>query len=237
VKSYFQCAKNVLTVGNIDTAFNISASSSRGPVNDGRIKPEITAVGQSVLSTFPNNAYANFSGTSMACPTTVGSLALLEERYRQLHSGQSAPGPLLKAIVCNSAVDIGNSGPDFKFGFGVLNDRKSRRSHRECSTWFQSSVAGGDSVIHTISVPSGASLLKVMLYWRDPAADMAASNTLINDLDLTVIDPTATSFQPWVLNPSSSVNNTAVRGRNSEQHRAGNDYQPYLRYVFLCSER
>ncbi|HMK05304.1 MAG TPA: S8 family serine peptidase, partial [Ferruginibacter sp.] len=52
VKSGYQCAKNVLTVGAIDqTDLSIAGFSSRGPVQDGRIKPEIVANGVNVFST------------------------------------------------------------------------------------------------------------------------------------------------------------------------------------------
>ncbi|HEY8967562.1 MAG TPA: S8 family serine peptidase, partial [Puia sp.] len=78
IKSGYQCAKNVLTVGNLDNStYTISVGSSSGPTGDGRLKPEIVAGGTNITSTFPNNTYATISGTSMACPTVTGSLALL----------------------------------------------------------------------------------------------------------------------------------------------------------------
>ncbi|HMI79986.1 MAG TPA: S8 family serine peptidase, partial [Ferruginibacter sp.] len=57
IKTGYQCAKNVLTVGAIDSFYLIADFSSRGPVQDGRIKPEIVATGVNVFSTRQNNTY------------------------------------------------------------------------------------------------------------------------------------------------------------------------------------
>ena len=59
----------------------------------------------------------------MASPTATGILALITERYRQLHGGDYPDGALLKTLVTNSAVDLGNPGPDFTYGFGMINGR------------------------------------------------------------------------------------------------------------------
>jgi hypothetical protein len=124
IKSGWQTAKNVLTVGAMNAQdYSIGNFSSRGPVADGRIKPEITANGVGVLSTKMNNTYGLNSGTSMATPVVTGSLSLFNERYRQLHGGANPTGALMKALVCNTAEDLGNTGPDYTFGFGMLNAR------------------------------------------------------------------------------------------------------------------
>ena len=124
IKSGFQCAKNILTVGNLNNANStIYFQSSSGPVDDGRIKPEIVAGGTSIISTLPNNAYGTMTGTSMAAPTVTGTLALLYQRYRQLHGGADPSAALIKAVACNGANDLGNPGPDFIYGFGMLNAR------------------------------------------------------------------------------------------------------------------
>jgi hypothetical protein len=212
IKSGWQCAKNVLTVGaaKIDD-YTIAPFSSRGPVKDGRLKPELVANGWAVSSTFPNNNYAWYFGTSMAAPQVTGGLSLLYERYRQLNGGANPSGALVKAVACNSAEDLGNPGPDFTFGFGLLNARRAVEAIEQ-NRYFTGSLANEASATHTIEVPTGARRLKVLLYWMDKEGLPNAAVTLVNDLDLTVSGPGGTVL-PLVLNASpSGVGLTATPG-------------------------
>lgn len=214
IKSGFQCGKNVLSVGAIDNAtYNIVSFSSRGPVNDGRLKPEIVAGGWSVISTIPNNGYGTDWGTSMACPTVTGALGLLYERYRQLHGGTNPTSALIKAVACNSADDLGNAGPDYTFGFGRLNARNAVEAI-ENNNYFIGIMSNGGTGTFTIpSVPAGTAQIKIMLYWNDPAATPDAGSALVNNLDLAVTAPDATVHHPLILNPASgSVGNLATEG-------------------------
>jgi hypothetical protein len=214
VKSGFQCGKNVLTVGAIGyNDYSFLSFSSAGPVYDGRLKPEIVACGSEIGSTSLNNWYATDWGTSMAAPVVTGTLGLLYERYRQLHSGVDPAAALMKAIVCNSAEDVGNPGPDFIFGFGYLNARKSVEAI-ENNTYFINSINQDGTATHTITgVPAGTAQLKIMLYWNDPAAVPYTATTLVNNLDLTVTTPGSTVHYPLVLNPAAgSVGNAATEG-------------------------
>lgn len=216
IKSGFQCAKNVLTVGNMNNAtYSINASSSAGPVEDGRLKPEIVAGGTSIMSTLRNNAYSTMSGTSMACPTVTGSIALLYERYRQLHSNADPSGALIKAIACNSADDLGRPGPDYIFGFGMLNARKAVEAIEE-NRYFTGTISNAGTNTFSVSVPAGAHQLKVMLYWSDLYQPALASPTaLVNNLDLTVTTPSPSSVihHPLILNSTSGhVADTAAEG-------------------------
>lgn len=207
----FQAAKNSLVVGNISYDNQISSTSSIGPVADGRIKPEVVAIGENVISTFPENQYSLLSGTSMSTPCVTGATALLYERYKQLNSNTTPNSALIKALLCNSADDLGNSGPDFTFGFGLINLKKAVED-LEDTNYFQSSVNAGDSVTHAITVPSGSAKLKVLLYWKDPAASVTATVSLVNNLNLRVKN-SSTVYLPWILNPAiGQENNLAIRG-------------------------
>jgi len=110
------CAFNVTTVGAIDDSMNIASFSSRGPTLDGRIKPDVCAVGVSVTSAQANtNGYVTWQGTSMATPHVAGVYALLLEYNPSLSPSQ------LKQIIKESAVDKGDAGPDNTYGWGVVD--------------------------------------------------------------------------------------------------------------------
>jgi hypothetical protein len=212
IKSGFQVAKNVLDVGNysIDTD-ELESNSSRGPVHDGRIKPEIIASGSNVVSTSVNNSYWSGYGTSHSAPFVTGVWALLTERYKQLHSASYPKSALLKAIICNSGDDKGNPGPDYSWGFGLINPRKAVEAIEQ-NRYFAGSISTGANQTQNISVPSGTRKIKVMLYWHDKESSPTVAKALVNDLDLTVTDA-STTFQPWILNPlPANVNLAAVRG-------------------------
>ena len=213
VKSGWQSAKNVLTVGAINIRdYSIASFSSRGPVNDGRIKPEITANGWAVTSTQVNNTYGGQYGTSMACPAVAGAVSLMYERYRQLHGGTNPTSALMKALVCNTAEDLGNAGPDYSFGFGMLNARRAVEAIEQ-KNYFINSIANGGSLARTINVPANTKRLKVMLYWADTAAAPNAATTLVNDLDITVTEPSSILHRPLILNAASQrVNDIATEG-------------------------
>lgn len=191
-------AKNNLVVADISTTEAVAGSSSRGPVQDGRIKPEISAMGTSVFSTWiPNNSYATISGTSMATPGVSGASALLYQRYKQLNSDNNPPSSLIKNIICNSAADLGNAGPDYTFGFGRINALAAVKI-LEDNRYAVNTIANAAFNDVSITVPAGAVRLRVMLTWNDPAGAQNADPALVNDLDLSVING-ATTTLPWIL--------------------------------------
>jgi hypothetical protein len=208
----YQSAKNVIDVANAAADGTIAASSSKGPVKDGRIKPEITAMGTSVISCYPGNTYGLGNGTSMASPAVSGSLVLLYQRYRQLNANTNPPNALMKALICNGATDKGNPGPDYSYGFGWLNLARSvdmlNNNH-----YFISNINNAANNTHTISVPANTAQLKVMLYWNDPPALPMVGKTLVNDLDLSLVTPSSTTLLPYILDTlPANVNNPATTG-------------------------
>lgn len=208
----YQSAKNVLTVGSTDYKSDVSGFSSKGPVRDGRLKPEIMSQGQFVASTWVSNFYSYNNGTSMAAPGVTGGAALLVQRYRQLNAGANPENGLMKALLCNGSDDKGNNGPDFRYGFGRMNLLRSV-TMMENATYFNSTVVNTNTNTHTINVPANTAQLKVLVYWQDPPASVMAAKTLVNDIDLDVITPSSSTVLPAILDTlPANVNNTATAG-------------------------
>lgn len=219
--------KNVITVANLDANGTLSGSSSRGPAHDGRIKPDISAKGTSVISTIEDYAYGTKSGTSMSCPGVSGTLAVLYDAYEDIHDTLAHSG-LIKALVLNTAKDLGNTGPDFKHGWGQINARKAFEAI-DNSYFTEGFVANNDSNQFTVIVPPGLSNARFMLYWTDVEASVNTSTALINDLDLTITDPSNNVLNPYVLDPTpnaTALNTPATTGadhlNNMEQVEINN---------------
>lgn len=70
-----------VAMGMLPAADLISDFSSAGPASDYSLKPDITAPGDSVVSTYPGNSLAGMGGTSMSSPHVAGGAALLKQMY------------------------------------------------------------------------------------------------------------------------------------------------------------
>jgi len=237
--------KNVLTVGNVDYRDALAASSSRGPATDGRIKPEVCAVGTNVTSTYGGNTYATISGTSMACPGVSGVSAQLVGAYRSLNAAVEMPGALLKAVLMNTAEDLGNPGPDFRYGYGRINGLRAVRV-LEGQTYFRDTLAQGQTRTFTVPAAAGKRQLRVLLHWSDYEGAANARPSLVNDLDLTgasLAQPASPVLKPWVLDHRPTVaqlSANAVPGRdslnNTEQITIDNP-NPAFGYSFTVTGR
>nr|WP_306672428.1 S8 family serine peptidase [Geothrix fuzhouensis] len=96
------CAREALTVGASDNQDLMAYFSSRGPSQpDLAIKPDLTAPGVSIRSTWPGGGYQVESGTSMAAPHVAGAVALL----LQLHPTWTPD--IVKAVLSERAKDLG----------------------------------------------------------------------------------------------------------------------------------
>ena len=215
--------KNVIATANITSTDAIAPSSSRGPAADGRIKPDLAAVGTSVYSTIDSHTYGNKTGTSMSAPGVAGYFAVLHNAFDELQQDTAEAG-LLKAIAMNTADDLGNPGPDFIYGYGRVNARKALKVIQD-TQFLSSSITTNDTLTYTISIPAGVNKFSAMLYWTDKEASTSASKALVNNLDFEVTDLTgATTYQPWVLDPTPNTTTLlygATRGvdtlNNAEQ--------------------
>jgi hypothetical protein len=201
-------SKNALHVAANDPNDLISSYSSFGPTIDGRLVPQIAAVGTNVYSLDYSNSYQVMSGTSMATPGTTGTLALLYERYKNIYNAKPLAS-LMKALVTNTAKDAGNPGPDYKYGFGNLNALRAIKV-LDNKMFYSAAVANGATYEKEIVVPAGLVSLKVMLAYTDIGATAGATSIQVNDLDIKIIKD-GTTVLPWILNPTLP-NVNATRG-------------------------
>jgi subtilisin family serine protease len=226
-------AKNNLVIANANpslTPFNydlsslfINGSSSQGPTDDMRIKPDLAADGTGLLSTVPPNAYATFTGTSMAAPNTAGTLILLQQYYNQLY-GSYMKSSTLRGLVCHTSVDdIVTVGPDPIFGWGFLDAKKSAETIADANNGLsildELNLANGETYSVTFSAQAGDKL-SATICWTDMPGSVVANGTLndptprlVNDLDLRIsID--GTTFLPWKLDYSATSGFSNSKGDN-----------------------
>ncbi len=108
-------ANDILSVGAVNQNGNIASFSSKGPTADGRIKPEIVAMGTGVYTTRINTlgSYTYTQGTSFATPIAAGAAALLLSTHPQI-----TPKDLINIVKSTSS--RGNN-PDNAYGWGIMN--------------------------------------------------------------------------------------------------------------------
>jgi hypothetical protein len=189
----FKMAKNIITVGHVDSFNNVLSLSSRGPSYDGRIKPELVAFGA--------------DGSSGAAAMVSGAAALLQQAYRQTENRYPF-AQLVKAVLLNSADDVAAPGIDYSAGYGSLNVYKALQTINE-KHFFEGAITNGQLQTFSLAIPANAKTVKLTLAWTDTAAPANASKALINDLDLRVRSATTNeTWLPWVL--SSSPNRDSL---------------------------
>ena len=116
--------ERAITVGATDKNDQIASFSSRGPTSDGRTKPDIAAPGKDIISARAtgiknekaiDNYYLSMSGTSMACPMTSGTVALMLQKDPSLTPAKA------KEILTASAKRLGSGVPNNDYGFGRIS--------------------------------------------------------------------------------------------------------------------
>lgn len=215
-------AKNVLAVGAVNplpfgptaaSDVSVASFSSIGATDDGRIKPDICGDGVNVISadTAATDAYVAMSGTSMATPNVSGSVFLLQEYFAQKNNGSFMRAATLKGLVCHTAFDAGNIGPDYTYGWGLLNAAKAAQAITDNSVKSiisENTLTQGQTQTFNV-VASGSGPLVATISWTDPAGTPGAIGVvddpaikLINDLDVRVSQGN-TVFRPYILDPAN----------------------------------
>lgn len=217
-------AKNIILVGAInpiggdnryEEPSDVVATwfTSFGPTDDGRIKPDVTAIGQGVLSASGNSdtQYSSNAGTSFSSPAATG-VGLLLQQVKNEADGGYLRSDMMKALLTHTAFESGTTlGPDYRFGYGLINAfgaAETLLNVNENSMVSDLSINDGGS--YTVDVVAlGGEPLKVSVAWLDPAGsplpELALNDRtpmLVNDLDVRVTNGGDTFF-PWKLNPDS----------------------------------
>ena len=136
-------SKNAILVGSFNPENNeLSDFSSLGPTWDGRIKPDIMAPGENIMSSVPNGLtnvyYKKKWGTSMAAPFISGIAALMYQKF-QKQTGEplefhSMRNSTTKALLIHSAIDMqgcSNENPD------IVNLNKKMNQPKTCTPYTQ----------------------------------------------------------------------------------------------------
>ncbi|UCC32068.1 MAG: S8 family serine peptidase, partial [Phycisphaerales bacterium] len=201
-------AKNHITVGALNSNDDsMTYFSSWGPVDDGRMKPDISGPGcqsggdggVTSCSSGSDTSYTTMCGTSMAAPTVCGLSALLMQDFRAQFPSEPDPrNSTLKILFAHNAVDLGNTGPDYQYGYGSVRIQQSIDFMRT-GNFLEADVSQGGTFSILVSVNSGDTELKVTLAWDDVPGTPNVDPALVNDLDLRVFDPSNARYYPWTL--------------------------------------
>jgi len=227
----FTTTKNGLTIAGANTEIDsngelkkasVAGYSSFGPVDDGRVKPDLAGDGGNILSTSSatNSSYQVSSGTSMAAPGVTGSLLLLQQYHEELF-GSYMKAATLKGLALHTADDVDAKGPDYKMGWGIMNAKSAAEvlQNREYTSLVnEETLLDGETFTLTVTATDGEDLI-ASISWTDPEAETvnrgelnSTTAALVNDLDIRITKDGETYF-PWKLNPAKA-NDNAAKGDN-----------------------
>ncbi len=234
-------AKSAVSVGATlrgTSASSMASFSSCGPTADGRIKPEVTVPGSSIVSAgndlnvATNNCGTRaMSGTSMATPGAAGLTALIRQYFaegwaggfRNWIQGVTPSAALLRATLVNSATSVTGATaiPSNCQGWGrVLLDDALYFAGDARRLWVRDSLgafatgSSNEDRSYPFTVKSGQPF-KVTLAWTDFPSTPAASRNLVNDLDLVVTGPAGEVWRGNVFASGASVTGGLPDRRNT----------------------
>jgi subtilisin family serine protease len=208
--------------------------SSRGPTADGRLKPEVVAPGTNIVSVrskhpkakpedswgIYDDNYLYMGGTSMATPLTSGAMAVVRQ-YLVSKLGNSVSAAMLKATVANTAEDLfpGQFGtrasgqeqptrrPNNHEGWGRVN-LATLVADRTIALYDEhAGLATGQQKGYAVDVHAGQAL-RVTMSYTDAPGTASAARTLVNDLDVKVVDSAGHTYFPNGKSAKDDVNNT-----------------------------
>ncbi len=197
--------------------------SSRGPCEDGRIKPDVVAPGTWIASLQSESAtdenawspidqyYQYQGGTSQAGPHASGVAAVFVQFYRSTHTNATPSPALVKAALINSAVDMFD-----EFGTGPIPNMDEGWGRIDLTSFFDSALTfdyvdqsvpltNGQVYERHFTIGSPDEALKVTLTYTDVPGFPGAVAALVNDLDLEVIAPDGVIYHGNQFNGGESI--------------------------------
>ena len=202
----------------------MAAFSSRGPTDDGRIKPDVVAPGTNILSTRSSKAsghgwgllpasdpnrpyYLYMGGTSMAAPLTAGTVALIRQHLVENCNHENPSAALMKAILIHGASpmtgqysppEVGQV-PDSNQGWGRVNLEDSLFPDPPVRMEFRDDPADtlgtGEQKDFTFEILDDTAPFRATLVWTDFPSNPATGGGLVNKLRLSVISPDNVTVQ------------------------------------------
>ncbi len=214
-------SKNVITIGAANDAVTsglrdpskstLASFSSTGPTDDGRIKPDLVANGVQLFSPVDDSdtAYDSYSGTSMASPNAAGSAALVVDQYKRLLNS-AMRSSTLKGLLIHTATDIGNPGPDYKYGWGLVDAKEAadlvidHHANPTKERIREDALTLSETSKTFTFLWDDVSAIRATICWTDPVgapttAHDSRTSVLNNNLNLKLIAPDGTEYFPFVM--------------------------------------
>ena len=225
-------SKNGITVGAVEKVSNysgpssiiMSSFSSWGPTDDGRIKPDLVAMGVDVnsLGSNSNTDIDIKSGTSMSAPMITGGILLLQQLFNNQENRfmRSATAKGIALMTTNEAGDF--PGPDYRFGWGLMNLQAAAKmiTEKDYSSFIEEKELANNTFHQETISAANSNKMTIALSWTDLPSQQndnsedESTPMLVHDLDLKVTSSEGVEFFPYKLdgkNPSAA----ATRGINN----------------------
>ena len=220
-------AKNAIVVGAVDRNGLLWPQSSTGPTDDGRIKPDVVALGVDVTVCGKPSSMVQYDssvdGTSYATPAVAGAVLLMKQQWEKKIPFPNMLASTARGLLIHTAKDLGRPGPDYLYGWGQVDVKAA------VDLITQSTTNGGFSVRQdTLSQNEVVEFYvrgnpnqfgRITIAWTDPEGTPAdkigtylplndRKRMLVNDLDLKLY-PIINGMQsvlpilPYALDPAS----------------------------------
>ena len=210
------------TVGSVDSLNSFSSFSLMGPsiCDTTAIKPDVVAPGEQYYSTVGSvkgGGYGSVRGTSFATPLVAGVVALLKQYNPELLPDE------IYNILRNSATNLGITGPDTLYGWGLVNadsalkmlDPPSRPDFAIYSIVYDAGadelISPGEDIPVTLSVVNngaGAFSVSGSLSSNSPDVSVTSSQASFGSIATGAVAANAT---PFVLSFSAQVPTDSIR--------------------------